>query len=583
MARANTNIARALTGGTGIGNEIFTSAFTTGQTPFLQRAIVIDVIMDPDLLTEQYKENLSANVNNGDIVDIMIPNCVVAILTNANAGTGPQNTTILFPLFPSHIMFPIAPGEQVYVIYEDIIVSGIKRGYWFSRIPGYNTFEDANYTHLDRQFDPTTNPANYSTSEIENRQRESSPEIFQNGGNTESTRTIPATSNGENPYDYIFNNAQASLYITPEPVPRWKKRPQELVLQGANNSLIVLGEDRNGSINGALRDTPIDTTSVGGDPRCAGAIDMVVGRGRYMSSVGANPREVRQDNPPGENSTAPLVIDNSRGYLETNKNPFRVRKENIANPNEGNPDPIYDAARIYVVQQSKVDENYKLIPSVDGGLEYPEECIPNEQPEPNGVLGRSYVVTKADHLRLIARREPNLGDEENIAGSILIVREGNKNENQVTSDNISVAERDINAPSTTEPTTPDGNLAYILISKEGKIQLEANEIYLGRANGKGEPFVRYSAYKATIEALQSEIEALRTHINNLEINIGNAFRAAVAIPYSNIATLQAIADQPIMTAGPMPYATLNSKITNVGSTIRNTYNVHAKSTKIFGE
>lgn len=583
MPRANTNLTRALTGGTGLGSEIFTSALTTGQTPTLHRAVVLDVITDPNSLTEAYKENLASIVNNPDIVDILSPNCVIALLLTSGGGQGPENTTLLFPIFPSHVMFPIAPGEQVYVFYEDIITTGIKRGYWLSRVHGYNTFEDVNYTHLDRQFDPTTNPANYSTSELDDRPTNSSPELFQNGGNSVDTRTLPVTSKGENPYDYIFNNAMASLYITPEPVPRWKKRPQELVLQGANNSLIVLGEDRNGPVNGAITETPKDITNVGGEPRYAGSIDMVVGRGRYVSANGVDPREERDDNPPGANSTAPLIIDNSRGYLETNKNPFRIRKENIANPNEGNPDPVYDAARIYVVQQSLVDENYKLVPDVDGGLEYPEECLANEQPEANGVLGRSYVVSKADNIRIIARREPNIGDTENIAGTILLVREGNMNENQVTSDDISVSEGAINAPNTTAPSAPDGDLAYILFSKEGKMQIEANEIYLGRANGKGEPFVRYSAYKATIEALQSEIEALRTHINNLEINIGIAFNAAVAIPYSNIASLQLIADQAAMTAGAMPYQTLDAKITNIGSTIRNTYNVHAKSTKIFGE
>jgi hypothetical protein len=79
-------------------------------------------------------------------------------------------------------------------------------------------------------------------------------------------------------YDYIFKNALASRYITPEPVPRWLKRPLEFVLQGSNNSLIVLGEDRNGSIGGALLEPPIDIPKQDGNPRFAGAVDIVVGR-----------------------------------------------------------------------------------------------------------------------------------------------------------------------------------------------------------------------------------------------------------------------------------------------------------------
>jgi hypothetical protein len=466
-------------------------------------------------------------------------------------------------------MFPIAPGEQIYVLYEDIVVTGIKRGYWLSRIPGYNTFEDANYTHLDRQFDPTTNPANYSTSQLDDRPTDSSPELFQNGGNSPASRTLPTTSTGENPYDYIFKNALASRYITPEPVPRWLKRPQEFVLQGSNNSLIVLGEDRNGSIGGALLDPPIDIPKQDGNPRFAGAVDIVVGRGRYVSPIGANPRESRDDNPPGNLSTAPLIIDNSRGYQETNKNPFRIKKENIANPNEGNPDPIYDAARVYVVQQSLVDQNYKLIPDVDGGLEYPEECIVNEQPEANGALGRSYVVSKADNIRIIARREPNIGDAENIAGTILLVREGNMNENQLSGD------------SNTAPTAPDGNLAYIYFNKEGKIQVEANEIYLGRSTGKEQPYVRYSVYKDTIETLQDEINSLRDHIGNLEQTLESAFQSAVAIPYSNIASLFALGNNVLRNV--VNFTVLDTDIQQADDKIRNTYNINVKSTKIFGE
>jgi len=578
MPRANTNLTRALTGGTGLGTEIFTSALTTGQTPTLQRAIVLDVITDPSQLTEAYKENLASIVNNGDIVDIMTPNCVIALLTTSDSGQGPENTTILFPLFPSHMMFPIAPGEQIYVLYEDIVVTGIKRGYWLSRIPGYNTFEDANYTHLDRQFDPTTNPANYSTSQLDDRPTDSSPELFQNGGNSPASRTLPTTSTGENPYDYIFKNALASRYITPEPVPRWLKRPQEFVLQGSNNSLIVLGEDRNGSIGGALLDPPIDIPKQDGNPRFAGAVDIVVGRGRYVSPIGANPRESRDDNPPGNLSTAPLIIDNSRGYQETNKNPFRIKKENIANPNEGNPDPIYDAARVYVVQQSLVDQNYKLIPDVDGGLEYPEECIVNEQPEANGALGRSYVVSKADNIRIIARREPNIGDAENIAGTILLVREGNMNENELQTDPNNA------------PTEPDGNLAYIYFNKEGKIQIESNKIYLGRVGVNGdplpEPYIRYSVYKATINSLQNQVTALGDHVKSLEQKIFNAFSQATNVaPYGPVPSLisTAIEIQGELISGPQSIDQVldNAERTKIKDT--GTYIINAASTKIYGE
>ena len=65
------------------------------------------------------------------------------------------------------------------------------------------------------------------------------------------------------------------------------------------------------------------------------------------------------------------------------------------------------------------------------------------------------------------------------------------------------------------PTAPDGDLAYVLLNKEGKIQVEANEIYLGRALTLEQPYIRYTVYKATIEELQNQINALRDHIGVL--------------------------------------------------------------------
>ena len=570
MPRVNTNLVRSLTGGVGIGTEIFESALTTGQTPTIQRAVVVDVITDPDILTSAYVEKLRSQVNNPDLAGVMIPNCVLATLAGSAGGTGPENLTILFPLYPSHLMLPIAPGEQVYVIYEDIVVSGTRRGYWLSRIPGYNTFEDPNYTHLDRRFDPTTNPANYSTLDIDDRPDKVSPEKFQNGGNTPETRTIPQKADKANPYDYIIKNSSAAAFITPEPVPRWKKRPQELVLQGANNALIMLGEDRNGPIDGALVDPPYDITKTLGNPRYAGAIDIVAGRGRYVPEPNADPRLVSRTNPPGSLSTAPLVVENTRGFLETNKNPFRSRLESKANPFEGNPDPLYDAARVYVVQQSRVDENYFLVPINNAGLEYPEGAIANEQPIGTGSLGRSYVVNKADNIRIIARREPQVSaDVATIDGSILIVREGAKNEN------------DISADPDTAPTAPDGTLAYIYFNKEGKVQIEANEIYLGRGTGKEQPYVRYSVYKKTIETLQDEINSLRDHIGNLEQTLETAFQTAVAVPYSNIASLFALGNNVLRNT--VNFRTLDNDIQQADDKIKNTYNENVKSTKIFGE
>lgn len=587
-------MARSLTGGLGLGTEIFNSAYTTGSPPVLQRAVVVDIITDPDVLEPEYKQNLYQTVNNPELIEVLIPNCVIAQIISNGSGTGAEILTCLFPLYPTHFQLPIAPGEQIFVIFEDIGINGPGRGYWVSRIPGYYTIEDVNYTHLDRRFDPSTNINNYTTIDVDRRPENPTPETFQNGGNTPTTRTINNVNN-QNVYDYIYRYSQSGRYITPEPVPRWKKRPQELILQGANNSLIMLGEDRNGSIDGSHMVNGNDITREENvSPGYAGAVDIVVGRGRYVPEPDINPRQENDNNPPGANSTAPLVINNERGFIETNKNPFRCRLEAIANPNEGNPDPIYDAARLYVVQQSRVDENYKLIPDVIGGLEYPSGSLANMQPEGQGPYGKSYVVAKADNIRIIARREPNMGETQNISGSLLIIREGNKNTNELTTDDITYQPEDYaktEADETTEPTEPDGDLAYMFFDQGGNIQFEAKKIYLGRTLAPGEnedelinpePYLRYSVYKITIEALQSQVEALKEYILSLEQTLITAFNSAVAVPYAPINALQSIAN--VDSISPSFQSTkLDTKVNNFGERIRNTYNEHIKSTKIFGE
>ena len=571
MPRAGTNIARSLMGASGINAALTAQTLTSGQTPTLQRAVVVDVITDLSLITEEYKEALTATINNAELLDVMSVNCIIARLVSSNDGNGSNSNTILFPFYSSHFMLPVMPGEQVYVIYEDMQGSGTKVGYWMSRVSGYGTYEDPNYTHHDRRFDPTINEGTYTTREITNRNAGNGPETFQNGGNSIDTATLPVNERNmaENPYDAIFNEARATAFVTPEPVPRWKKRPQELVLQGANNALIMLGEDRNGPIDGAINDNPVDIIKLGGAPRQAAAIDIVVGRGRYLPETGADPKAPAVSNPSGASSNAPLIIDNIRGYKETDKNPFRNSRESIANTNEGNPNPIFDAARVYVVQQSRVDENYGLVFNGTRGISYPPECLANEQPVENGTLGRSYVVNKADHIRMIARREPQTAASENIPGTVLIIREGKLNSNSIS------------ANPDTLPTVPDGNLAYIYLNKEGKLQVEANEIYLGRAGDLSQPYVRYSVYKQTIETLQDQINSLRDHIKTLEETLENAFQTAIAVPYSNIPSLYALANNALRDQ--VQFSNLDQTITEADDKIKNTYNNTVKSTKIYGE
>jgi len=524
--------------------------------------------MDTSLLSEEYLDDLANLVNNPELIDIMPVGSIIGRIVSNQGGVGPSTHAVFFPMFSSHFMLPVQPGEQVFVIYEDYSGTGAKVGYWLTRIHSEQTVEDANFTHYDRRFDPTSNPAHYTTKQVSDRNTSPPAVGFQNGGNTADTFTLqPSGTIDTNPYQVIADTSVSARYITPEPVPRWKKRPQEFVLQGSNNAIIVLGEDRNGPISGSIQDTPVDIQrSSPTAPRQAAAVQIIAGRGRYFPEPGNNPREGSQStNPPQDKSTSPLVTTNTRNFRETDKNPFRSSREGQANPREGDPDHRHDAAKVYVVQQSRADENFRLVlANGNEGQEYPDQALPNVQPEENGVFGRSYVVSKADHIRVVARRDT----DSNIDGTILIVREGVR-------DTAQRGGTPSTAATASDAETSNGTLAYLYIDKDADMQLEAHRIILGRGEDEKEPYIRFTYYKAQIEELKTQIKALADEVKRIADSHHLAFTSATAIPYSPITQLVVTAQ----TERPQVAANIQA-IKQKVDTVRPD---DAKSKKIFGQ
>lgn len=587
-------ISRRLTGaGTGnqIGGDIQRSRMF-GQTPTMQRAVVIDVIMDPNLLSDEQLTRLRRTVNNPRFADNMPVNAIIAKLTSDSQGTIPRTNTILFPFFSSHFMLPIQPGETVQVIYNDFAGSGQQVGYWLTRVSMERSIEDANYTHHDRRYQPFNNPGNFSTDQRDRRGADQPLPGFPNGGNTQDTYTMPPSgSSQERPFERIiqqataysnvvegireFNFPEDGTVVTPEAVPRWRKRPQEFVLQGANNTLICLGEDRRAGPLGALIDEAPDSKGQ------AGTIDIVSGRGRYLPENLQNPTEVFEGN------TAPFVNENERGNRETYKTPYLNNQGSSRlddNAIEGDPDYVRDAARIYVTMQSNADTNFGLTE-----IEYTENSLPdgddkNEIVQPSAdaaqTANKSYIVNKADHFRVIARKDEDNG----IEGTVLIVREG----------------------------TSETDLCHLYMSKEG-VHIDGPKIIFGRGLAElasagsdptpgGEPFVRWSQYRNMHDRMQQEIDELRvalqaqhdatnTAIQTLASTLDTAFAAATAIPYSPVVSLAAIGNATVLTN--TVYTPLNTQITakkteaeqkvSMGEQEASDFVTAAQSEKIFGE
>lgn len=535
MPNENLNVGRILAGATEPTlnpTKLILNSQMAGSPPTFQRATVEEVIYNPKELTTQDRDRLKSLVVNQEEVDQAASNSVIATVISDGVSDSTPTKVLLSPFFQSHFMLPVQIGEQVTVVFEDFQKYGFKGGKWITRASEGLPVEDPNFTHNDRRF----NAEYFAETRIsQSLNRNSYTPGFPNGGGSNNTNTLPQDTT-TNPYDRLYQQSRSgSLQHAYEVVPRWTKRPQEFVIQGMNNSLIMLGRDRVGYV----------TSSAPEQTSYAGTIDIVTGRSRYLLT----PEDSRTTE---HKRTSPFVVTNSRSLNEVDKVPrLNNRVEQIK---EGDPDFVRDAARIYMSMKTLGDVNFKTARTTQGtvndalqssGINYsPTSLYPIQFASSSANVGSSYVVTKADHIRLIARRSVPAEDSLDpvISGSVLIVKEGRNR-----------TPEDLNAGS-----AATDHLAYLYMSPEGRVQVDGMQIFLGGAaintdpapanpqapapdrprNKDGstaelsvgqqnafagaEPYIKWSEFKKVVEGLQNQIDALQTSYNQLVDNLNRA-------------------------------------------------------------
>lgn len=540
------NVSRRLTataGGATLGEE-YRSSLRSGAPATLYRAVVLEVIFDPGSITAENKQKLKDNVQNPEFVETMPQNSVLAKIVAESHNNLSLAPVVVYPFFPPHLQMPIEAGEHIFIIYEDQAFQGSSLGRWMCRVQENYTVDDLNYTHADRRFDPTLNPELDRLSEERRRQQDNNSATpkntkpgFPNGTGASGAYTLEQGDKGPNPYEAIFDS-KTTKQGTLEAVPRFVKRPQDFVVQGKNNTIIVLGQDRTGKA-----ERPERASDSKDKKSRAGAIDIIAGRGRIPA--------LPTDNSPGnteDKKTSALVVENTRGLLETDKNPSQRNRS--PNPTEGDPSFEHDAARVLVTMNSVVDESFGLKHGTK--LSYPDDTLKPTQPTaPSEDVGCSYVLGKADHVRLIARKKTT---GPVIKGTVLIVKEGTKDE----------------------------DLAYLYVDENGNIQLEGKKIYLGKAvktsESQQQPYIKYQEYKATIEHLQAQIDSLTNFITNtLGNTVSQGLKGSVAIPMLPVAGAVA-AGVALQTAAQVLGLTMEASKGETPTKI-----TACKSTKVFGE
>lgn len=571
----NLNINRVMTGATYPGElpieRIAIQQNLTGNPPMICRAVVERVLEDPRSMSQEQLLALCGIVANpGSVSSNLAENSVVAMVVSDSISNAIPTRLLVTPLYSSHLMLPITPGEHIQVIFDDFYRYGFAgNARWISRMPESVYVEDLGFTHSDRRFSQEFGAVRPVAANSAAQQQAARPSYtFPNGGETPPTLTLPAgsgTSAGSqaasalsvNPYQAIYLRASGSQISTFEVVPRWAKRSSELVIQGATNAMIMLGKDRN---------SPRGLSGSYDQKSYSGTIDMVVGRGRYRrspSNLEGSTNSATAESGAACFLTSPTVVTNSRGLREAAHSSY----EQSLNPNDGNPDFCRDAARVYISQRTPADFTFRIQPTTTGrpddamqpeGINYSPAAL---HPLPQRFLsatdntvtehGNSYFVGKADNVRLVARR--SLPSDQLISsnsipaysGSILLLKEG-KNRSP----------EDPNAQ-----TAASDHLAYLFISPEGRVQIDGMQIFLGgAASGKGqfpppdmpgstdgfsssglspgssndfagpEPYIKWSEFKKVVEGLQNQINNLHDALSAVSDAISTASNSSLCAP-----------------------------------------------------
>lgn len=393
--------------------------------PPFTRMVVLDVIFDPnhDAFDEKKKAYWkSLGVANLEWIDTLPRNTIIAKKIAEEA-----DPIFVFPFFPSHLSLPCKPGECVWVFFENspsLQVSGI-RAYWICRIAEPHVVDDVNHTHAPRIFEPTlraTSEDLYKASKNNESKEFQTIHELRNGPvvivNSSSGSERQTSSEGtvlkgqsEDIFEQLVTTSDASKLMSYESVPRYRKRPGDIALEGTNNSLIVLGTDRSGPIadysdssksDDIAKRTQVVSYPAGDFNGFAGCIDLVAGRGQVPETYGV------------EASTVSITKNTSNVDIEIKKE-LNKSYSNISQ-REGDPDFINDRSRILISQRTNVDDKLGIVDYNSSNF------VPSLATY--GGDGDAAILIKSDKVRIVARSDvqflvTNFSDELSPAGKFI--------------------------------------------------------------------------------------------------------------------------------------------------------------------
>jgi len=410
-------ILTALAEGNLSKSDLQSKLATNSYFSHFYQMVVLEVISDPNQITREkveYWKNVlkiglswSAKYLDAPLVEDaknfprIFPRNTVIVQKKLDSDIGLTPPTFALPFFPSHMSLPCKPGELVWVMYENPDAGGEKIPYWMCSVVQPHYIDDVNHTHAPmalRQVNlPKSAPADLKMPyQLRNgaillgRQNEKFIDEKGNPVIVSDEKTKFLSTNDIDVFEKLITTTDASKVSVYEAVPRFYKRPGDVVLEGSNNSLIVLGIERIGPLGLYEKNfltTKKDSIPIGNSPKWpstdyqygAGCIDIVVGRG-YTTETGG---------------TANIEVTK----IADPKVALKEEIDKLNSPvNEGDPDFINDRSRILISQKSSPDTNFNLSEYFSTALGAPQDIKDTD-------AGDASVVIKSDKIRLIARSD----------------------------------------------------------------------------------------------------------------------------------------------------------------------------------
>lgn len=357
--------------------------------PTFTRMIVLDVISDPSIIDDNkidYWKNV-LKVSNSRFAKILPRNSIVA--QPANVGkTRITPVMFVFPFFPSHLALPCKPGEMIWTMFEDPNARIKEIAYWFCRIAEPHTIDDVNHTHHAAQLNDSSDD---NIKKVMEEGKQITTYELRNGKTQTTKDGVKFTAKDSNTleskdvevFEKLITQTDAAALMQYESIPRFRKRPGDVAIEGSNNTLIVLGTDRANTLADyefiASHPSRGIIPAISRDFRGgAGAIDLVAGRGMTPFTG-------------GNFTTTNRINDDQELKKEI------IKDLTTISPTEGDPDFAQDRSRVLISQRTSPDQNFGL-----------KEYLSRQMLSQNIIDspdGDAAIVIKSDKIRIVARSD----------------------------------------------------------------------------------------------------------------------------------------------------------------------------------